>query len=104
MNLCESSDTNQPQLGSTYPNPNITRLAVAGMQKLIIEALEVTVNKSVMNLLAKQLEVEITSKGAVKFNAYSASLMLLHKRSNEIYNPADLLTLKDAINRLDFRH
>ena len=74
------------------------------MQKLIIEALKMIVDKSVMKLLAKQLEIEITSEGTVKFNAYVASLMLLQKRSYAITNPSDLLaTLKDAIYRLDFR-
>ena len=58
-----------------------------------------------MNLLAKQLKIEVTSDGSIKFHEDGISLMLLHKRSNEISNPADLLTtLKDAINRLDCMH
>ena len=77
---------------------HIYRLAVAGIQKLIIEALEVIIDESVVNL---QLEIEITSDGNIRFNEYSISLMLLHKRSN----PAELLTtFKNAINRLDYRH
>ena len=60
-----------------------------------------TVDESVMKLLAKQLEIEITSERTIKFNTYGASLTLLHKRSNEISYPVDLLT---TLNWPDFRH
>ena len=94
--------------GGTYSNPHdnehICRLAVTGIQKVIIEALEVTIDESVMKLLAKQLETDFTSDSQVKFNEYGINLMMLHKQRNEISNPADLLTtMNDAINRLDYR-
>ena len=89
--------------GGTYPNPNnnvhVYSLAVAGIHKLITESLEINIDESVMNLLAKQLNIEVTG------DEYGKSLMLLHKRSNEISNPSELLTtLKDATNRLDYSH
>ena len=55
--------------GGTYPDPNdnvhIYRLAVASIHKLIIESLEINIDESVMNLLAKQLKIEVTSDGQV---------------------------------------
>ena len=95
--------------GGTYSDPNnnvyVYLFAVASIYKLIIESLETKIDESVMKLLTKQLNIEVTSDGQVLFNDYGKSLVLLNKRSNEISNPSDLpTTLKDAINRLDYSH
>ena len=86
--------------GDKFPNTNdnfhINRFIFTGVQKLNVEALEVTVDEFVTNLLAKQ------SRSPMKT---TVSSMLLHKRSIKLSNPADLLTtIKEATNQLDFRH